>query len=204
MTRAGWPISLLLLAACAARPVGDDAGVTTMVGGDSDSSQDADTSSEVGPTTFGTSGDGDGDTGDVDTGDGDGDTGDGDGDSGDGDGDEACEPPLKLDLPPDLSGVMPDSCTVDGISWPTPDQYPGCEMCEFADWCFNQAFIACVTPEPGQTCDDICPSGNCIGEFWNGCDGEAPWEETPMDTCGPYEINGECCTIGSFFAGCAE
>jgi hypothetical protein len=186
---------LLSLAACAARPAGEDAGVTTMMG-DESGATDQPESSEVGPMTLGTTGDGDGD------GDGDGGDGDGDGDGDDSDTDD-CTQPIKLDIPSDTD-PMPESCTVEWIEWPTPEQWPGCEICEWEDWCFSEAYLACVTPTPGQTCADLCPSGDCIGSSWLSCEGNGPSDDLPTDTCGHYEIDGKCCTIGKFFAACVE
>jgi hypothetical protein len=181
---------VLLACACSTRTAGEDAGTTTMMGGGS-TSDAQDTS--IGTTT---SGDGDGD------GDGDADedsetTGIQDvGPSGDGDGDD-CTEPQKLDLPPDFENTpMPQSCTIEEIEFPTLEQYPGCGLC----WgeCYA-AYLGCATPAPGQTCADICPSGDCIASHPQLCSRDVYWEEM-TDTCGYFEIDGQCCTIGRFLS----
>jgi len=98
---------------------------------------------------------------------------------------------------------MPDSCTVEVIPWPTPEQYPGCEICEFESICHFQAYLGCVTPLSGETCADICPGGDCLSVYWESCEGEFPLG-VPNDTCGYYELDGKCCTIGKFHDYCAE
>lgn len=66
-----------------------------------------------------------------------------------------------------------------------------------------QFYLGCATPAPEQTCEDICPSGNCLTSYWNGCAGEEPGE-VPDGTCGLYEIDGQCCTVAKFFYVCGE
>lgn len=199
MLRASLRLSLLIVLAslsiaCAARPVDDEAGTTTMVGGDgSDTASSTEgTSAMTTATTFTTS---------TDT-----ETGDGDGDPGDGDGDGECSEPIKLDLASDTEPSMPDSCTLATIPWPAPDEYPGCTLCQDRGGCWHQAYLGCVTPEPGQTCAELCPSGDCLGAYWNSCDGDMieGWSEVPDDLCGPYEIDGQCCSVGKFLYVCAE
>lgn len=185
----GWPmryfalLSSLLLAACAARPAEDDeAGVTTKADatGASTSESNSSTAAET-P-----------------------DEGDGDGDEeADGDGDDACHEPIKLDAPSDREAPMPEACTVEWIPWPTPEQYPGCELCQIDLACAFEAYLGCVTPAAHETCADICPSGDCLGVYWEACEGELEYG-SPWDTCGHYEIDGQCCTIGKFVQYCAE
>lgn len=178
-----------LLVACVSRPAEDDAGATTMLDGES---TDESTSE---PSTNETSADeseSSTDESESST-----DDGDGDGD------DEACHEPRKLDIPSDDEAPMPESCTVEMIPWPTPEQYPGCEICEFESICHYQAYLGCVTPLSGETCADICPEGDCLSVYWESCEGEFPLG-VPNDTCGYYEIDGKCCTIGKFLDYCAE
>ncbi|MFO7563498.1 MAG: hypothetical protein R6X02_12705 [Enhygromyxa sp.] len=190
-------LSSSLLFACAARPVDDEANVTTNVTtmAESESSQldeaeesESESESESGLESSTTS---------LDTGESD---GDGDGD------DDDCWESRKLDLPADSEAPMPESCTVERIPWPTPEQYPNCMICELDSGCIYEAYLGCVTPATGETCADICPSGDCLGAYWNACEGEGPsgWDESPSDTCGHYEIDGKCCTIGKFRLACAE
>lgn len=184
----------LLLMACAARPAGDEANVTTQAEGES--SQTEESPAESSSTTVGvTDSESESES-----------ESEGDGDWGDGDGDEDCWEGRKLDLPPDSDPPMPESCTIEWIPWPTPEEYPGCMICQFEGTCFSDAYLGCVSPPPGQTCADLCPSGDCLGAYWNSCEGEGPngWEEVPSDICGHYEIDGRCCTIGKFLAACAE
>src|SRR5690606_13945572 len=195
MTRVILLSPLLLLVGCVARPAGDDAGTTTMAGESSETAEPG-TSSESESTTGGvTTEDGDGDPGDGDPGDGD-----------PGDGDDDCYEPRKLDLPPDSEAPMPDSCTVELIPWPTPEQWPGCVICEIGLSCAHDAYLGCVTPLAGETCADICPGGDCLSVYWESCEGDelTGWGSVPVETCGLYEIDGKCCTIGKFVEYCAE
>lgn len=180
--------SSLLLAACSAHPAGDDANVTTMMEGESTHS-DAPTSesTDESTTTAETSTDSESESES----------------EGDGDGDEGCTEPIKLDIPSDREAPMPESCTVEWIPWPTPEQYPGCEICEIGPSCAFDAYLGCVTPAVGETCADICPSGDCLGVYWDACEGESG-AGSPYTTCGHYEIDGQCCTIGKFLEYCAE
>jgi hypothetical protein len=179
----------LLFVACVARPAGDDANVTTMVEGESSPTEESE-SAESGPTSLGTS-ESESESG-----------GDGDGDNGE----DGCWEPDKLDLPSDSEAPMPESCTIEWIPWPTPEQYPGCMICELDSGCKYEAYLGCVAPAPGETCADICPSGDCLGAYWNSCEGEGPsgWDDVPSDTCGHHEIDGKCCTVGKFRQYCAE
>jgi hypothetical protein len=172
---------LAFVCACSARTAGEDAGVTTMVG-EASTTDAQDTSSD-------SSGDGDGETTGVkeDL-----------GETGDGDGDNCTEPP-KLDFPPDFDNMpMPDGCTVEELTWPTSEEYPGCDLCD--DEC-HRIYLGCAPPPLGQTCADICPSGNCLTSYWDSCEGE-PFGGPDFlleDTCGYFEIDGQCCTIAKFY-----
>jgi hypothetical protein len=193
MRRCAWS-SWLLVLACAARPAEPEAGgVTTNpsgteLGSEASSEANSEDSSTVGATTSTTGG------------------GDGDGDgSGDGDGDE-CVPAPKLDIPPDPDPPLPDSCTVEPLDWAEVANYSGCTLCN--DWetgCYYAPHLACATPGPGQTCADLCPSGNCAGFDWSLCMGELEASASePSDWCGHYEIDGKCCTVGTIFYVCGE
>jgi hypothetical protein len=189
------PVAIaLLLVGCAARPVGDDANVTTMAEGESSQTDESGSAAESDPTSAGSESESESEN-----------ESEGDGDEGDGDGDECWEPD-KLDLPSDSEAPMPENCTVEWIPWPTPEQYPGCMICELEPGCKFEAYLGCVMPADGESCADICPSGDCLGEYWNACEGESPaeWGTLPSDTCGHYEIDGRCCTIGKFWLFCVE
>jgi hypothetical protein len=179
-------LSSLLVLGCAARPAdpepsGSTSGTTLASEGSS-----AESSSEASSTTGGSEST----------------TGDGDGD---GDG-EDCFPPVKLDLSPNPDPPLPDSCTVALVDWAEIDNYPGCMLCD--DWqsgCIHQLYLACAQPGPGQTCADLCPSGNCAGFNWGMCMGELDgWGDEPVDWCGHYEIDGQCCTLGKILWVCGE
>lgn len=177
--------SSLLLAACSTPPSDDEANVTTMMEGESTQS-DAPTSesTDESTTTAETTTDSE--------------------DEGDGDGEEGCTEPIKLDIPSDREAPMPESCTVEWIPWPTPEQYPGCEICELDGGCAFDAYLGCVTPAAGETCADICPEGDCLGVYWDSCEGDYVSGTAWGGTCGHYEIDGRCCTIGKFLEYCAE
>lgn len=112
-----------------------------------------------------------------------------------------CAAPVKLDLPPEdsqPSGV----CTVSALGWDALAlEFPDCVLCNDGNGCNYDVFLACVELGPDQTCAELCPSGNCGGSGWGTCEG---WPGEPDDWCGPYELAGQCCTVGKVIGVCAE
>ncbi len=107
--------------------------------------------------------------------------------------DDGSDDGVKLDLPG--SGL----CTANFISWEEADSFEGCAL-ELGEFCEPTPVLGCVIPEPGQDCADLCVDGDCVGD-WYSCTPDSPWE---MDGtfCGPYEIDGACCSVGlSVFCG---
>lgn len=180
----------VLVLGCVERPAApDEAGVTTNLGSADDPSSSSDSVAEDSSTTLMTSTDTDTDT-----------------DTGDGDGDDECPPAPKLDLPPDPDPQLPDSYTIELVDWGELGNFPGCTLCDDpSTGCAHQLYLACTEPEPGQTCAELCPSGNCVGFDWSMCMGELDaWGDEPSDWCGHYEIDGKCCTLGKLLWVCAE
>ncbi|MFV8749854.1 hypothetical protein ACNOYE_04835 [Nannocystaceae bacterium ST9] len=114
---------------------------------------------------------------------------------------------FKLDIPssPDLPPLPPEDCTTTWLSW---DQvaavYPDCAIDPDDDGggCWTEPMIGCTAPGP-KGC--VCPEGDCL-ETWANCMGDSQgWSDaTPSEVCGPYVIDGLCCSIGEFIYGCAE
>lgn len=188
LTGLGVAPSLLLLA-CSGSGDQSQAGVTTDPSGDGSSVDDDTSDSGVPATTAPNTDEDESDTEDPETDDeSDPDTED----SGDGDGD-----PIKLDLPagPDLPA--PRDCTTTIVPPSTLDEHPDCSMT--LDDC-TDLVLGCVALEPGETCEQICPDGDCVIE-WSTCAGDPVWD-MPGTVCGPYEINGQCCSLADSFNGC--
>jgi hypothetical protein len=182
----------LLLTACGGAVISDgDGGVTTDPSGDGSSLDDDDdgttgSSSSTGPTGPGTTTTPEpGTTGpdpDTET-----DTGD--------------PPDLpKFDLPPEPDLPPLGDCMVTQTDSTALAEHPECPIVLDDGFCWSNLYWGCVEPEPGQTCDQICPEGDCIAEWWN-CEGDMVYE-VPLDRCGPYEIDGMCCTLAEIEEGC--
>ncbi|MCA9686564.1 MAG: hypothetical protein KC457_30630, partial [Myxococcales bacterium] len=78
-------------------------------------------------------------------------------------------------------------------------------MCDGPLGCAWDIYLVCVPLGPDQSCEALCPSGNCGGFDWGMCTGEGSgWSNEPLDWCGPYEIDGECCTAGKMAEICGE
>jgi hypothetical protein len=175
----------LLLAACSGEPPSaEEAGVTTNPSSSATTSDDGndDATSDGGsvppnPTT--------GTSTSSDSGDGD----SGDGDSGDGDGD----PAPKLDVAPEPDLPPLGDCTVTQTDASALDEHPECPIVLDDVGCWSSLYWGCIELEPGQTCARACVDGNCIGDWFN-CAGDAVYE-FPVDICGPYEIDGMCCSL---------
>jgi hypothetical protein len=187
----------LLLGACSSEsPSDDEAGVTTNPSSsattldDGNEGNDGTSSGGSGvppnPTTGVTTSPGDGDTGDGDT---------GDGDPGDGDGDG-----MKWDLAPQPDLPPLGDCTVMFTEPATLDEHPECPIVFDQGECWSNLYWGCIPLEPGQTCVEACPGGNCVVD-WTNCAGDTLYE-MPGELCGPYEIDGMCCTLGEVYEGC--
>jgi hypothetical protein len=178
----------LLLGACASEPPADDeAGVTTNPSSSAttlDDDDDADGTSDGGsapgnPTT--------GATTSPDT---------GDGDTGDGDGD----PVVKLDVAPEPDLPPLGDCTVMQTEPATLDEHPECPIVLDDGICWSNLYWGCIEPEPGLTCAEACAGGSCIAD-WSNCAGDTVYE-LPVEICGPYEIDGMCCSLAEIEEFC--
>jgi hypothetical protein len=121
-------------------------------------------------------------------------------DTGDGDGD----PPLpKFDLPPQPDLPPLGDCTLTEVPDPnaTLGEHPECPIVLDDGICWSTLVWGCVDLEPRQTCEQLCPEGDCIAEWWN-CAGDTVAQDVPVDLCGPYEIDGQCCTLAEFEEFC--
>ncbi|PRQ02655.1 ferritin-like domain-containing protein [Enhygromyxa salina] len=171
-------VSPLLLPACGGAVIsdGDDGGVTTDPSGGGSSLDDG-TSSDPGMATSSTPGT----------------TGTEGAETDDPDPPPPPPPPVKFDLPPEPDLPPLGACTVTYTETSTLDEYPECPI-ELEDGiCWSGLYWGCVEPQPGQSCAEICPDGDCIAEWWD-CEGDMIYE-APVDYCGPYEIDGMCCTL---------
>ena len=184
--------------ACSERPAGDDDGVST-----TDPSGD---SNEEGPSQTGST-DGEAGSTDGEAGSTDGEAGSTDGEAGSSESTEdegpGCDPEPKLDLPPELEEA--ELCTVDALDWTDHYDFENCELCpEIDGGCAYSLYLGCVVPGPGETCADLCPSGNCVGDHWSSCLGGFDAFDSPVDWCGHYEVDAQCCTLGKFIWVCGE
>jgi hypothetical protein len=165
----------------------DEAGVTTNHGSDEGSTGDGDdsTGTSSGSTSTSTSTDGAPDDDEAET-------------------DPHDEGP-KLDVPlePDLPMPTGD-CSTAWLSWEQIEAvYPDCTIePDDGQGCWTEPMIGCSPPGPGGC---TCPDGNCV-EDWSECSGDGlGWGDgVPLEVCGPYVIDGLCCSIGEFTYGCAE
>jgi hypothetical protein len=184
-----------LLLACSGAPAGeDDAGVTTDPSEGGSSSLDDGSSSSSSSSSSGMSSSGFETTGEPNPTDDDDDDGDGDGDD---------SPRLDLPPQPDLPPAPPGMCSVTETPTSTLDRYPECPI-TFEDhgWCWGNLYWGCVEHEPGASCDELCPDGDCV-EDWTSCSGD-PVFDMPSDVCGPYEIGDRCCSLARIILGCAD
>lgn len=177
----------LLLGACSGEPPSnDEGGVTTNPsssattldeGNDGNDETTSGGSVPPNPTT--------GMTTSPDPGDGDGDPDDGD----PGDGDDG----FKLDVAPQPDAAPLGDCTVWQADPAVLDEHPECPIVLDDDVCWSTLYWGCIEPEPGQTCADACLNGECISDWFN-CAGDMLYE-FPVETCGPYELDGMCCSL---------
>lgn len=95
----------------------------------------------------------------------------------------------KLDLPPGSCDVIYSGFT------PMYDP-PGCDLPSTGpNGCDNEFYYACVDAQPGQDCASLCDSYVCPG-----CEGQVPVN----GVCGPFEWNGQCCSMYVLELGCNE
>jgi hypothetical protein len=120
-----------------------------------------------------------------------------DGDPGDGDGD-----PVRLDFArePDLPPL--GDCTLMQTDASALDEHPECPIVLEDGVCWSSLYWGCIPLEPGQTCARACVDGNCIAE-WTNCAGDTVYE-MPAELCGPYEIDGQCCTLAEMPEFCGS
>jgi hypothetical protein len=184
----------LLLAACGSTPVVSegDGGVTTDPSGDGSSVDDDDddddgttgvpgTTTAPMPGTTGTT------APDPDTGT---DTDDPD--------------PPKWDMPGESPDLPPlGECVITLADGAALSEHPECPI-ELDDdgVCWSGLYWGCVDLEPGETCEQLCPGGDCIAEWWN-CGGDQIFDQ-PLEVCGPYEIDGMCCSLAEVHEGCGS
>jgi hypothetical protein len=161
----------------------DEAGVTTNHSSSEGSTGDGDGSTGTGTgtgtsTTDGASTDDEQDTDPVDEG-----------------------PKLDIPLQPDLPV---GDCTTAWLSWEqVAAVYPDCAIePDGGGGCWTEPMIGCSPPGPSGC---SCPEGDCV-ENWSECagDGHGWVDAVPLEVCGPYVIDGLCCSIGEFTYGCAE
>jgi hypothetical protein len=191
----------LLFGACSSDAPSDDEGnvttnpsssATTLDEGSDDNDGTTDGGSGVPPnpttgmTTSPDPGDGDGDPDEGDPGDGD----------GDGDGGEKLDVLAEPDLPP-----LGD-CTVTQTDPAALDEHPDCPIVIDDGICWSNLYWGCIEPEPGQTCAEACTGGSCVAE-WSNCAGDTVYE-IPYELCGPYEIDGMCCTLAEVEEFCGS
>lgn len=104
-------------------------------------------------------------------------------------------PELKFDLPPQPDLPPVGDCTVTMADSSILEQHPDCSIERGGVGpCWTEVYLGCVDPEPGQTCASLCPDGNCIADG-TYCMGDYLW--APRSVCGPYEIDGQCCSIAA-------
>ena len=166
----------LTLAACGvADPVDDEAGVTTDPSGSSSSGSSSSGSSSSGSSSSS------------------------EGSSSEGSGTEeepnpTAESPdegFKFDmLEPDLAPL--GDCTVMVGDGSLLGDHPDCPMTP-DEGCGSGVYLGCVELPPDQTCAELCPRGDCIAD-WTNCQGD-PFYDTPTEVCGPYLLEGMCCSI---------
>jgi hypothetical protein len=104
---------------------------------------------------------------------------------------------VKLDVL--VQGDLPPQgpCTVTVTDEAVLEEHPDCELYN-GGGCAWAIFLGCVVPQPGQTCAELCPAGNCVAN-WENCAGDSAEPDT---ICGPYEIEGQCCSIGQSSSTC--
>ncbi len=186
LTSLGLAIPSVMTACGSAVPSADEAGVTTDPSSSGSSSDDANdelgddsSSDDSDPTTTSTSTDDETDS--------------------EGEADDLPEPKLDLPSEPDLPPL--GDCTTTLSDSSILAQHPDCPIVPDEGNCWNDIYLGCVDLEEGQTCESLCPEGDCIAD-WTNCMGDPVWEP-PANVCGPYEINGQCCSIaeGSLVCG---
>jgi hypothetical protein len=175
-------------------PADDEAGVTTDPSDDGGSSDDEPAGSGTGTST-GTSTS----TSTETTDDGDPSTSESGTDEGD-----SLDEGMPLDLPPPVEPDLPplDDCTVMMSDASVFTDHPDCPALPEEGWCGVYIYMGCVEPEPGQTCERLCPDGDCVAD-WSNCQGDPIYDEW-SSICGPYEIDGKCCSIAQYGGICSD
>ncbi|MFV8749039.1 ferritin-like domain-containing protein [Nannocystaceae bacterium ST9] len=182
----------LTLAACSSAdpPTAEEAGVTTDPSGDGSTSDD-ESSEPANPSTTSSA---------TDESDSESDSSSSSSSSESSEGESEADdlpPGPVLDFPTPLG-----DCTVTAADTTLLDSHPECPQLDPNDSCGLYVYVACVAPEPGQTCERLCPEGDCV-EDWTNCEGD-PQYEVPSAVCGPFEIDGQCCSIGQFPGFCSD
>jgi hypothetical protein len=173
----------LLLGACASETPGDDEGGVTTNPSSSATTLDDGNDGNDGTTSGGSGVPPNPTTGMTTSPDPD------DGDPGDGDGDDG----FKLDVAQDPDLPPLGDCTVMQTEPAVLAEHPECPIVLDDGICWSNLYWGCIEPEPGQTCAEACNGGSCIAD-WTNCAGDTIYE-IPSELCGPYEIDGLCCTL---------
>jgi hypothetical protein len=107
------------------------------------------------------------------------------------------------DFPPEPDLPPLGDCTVMQADASVLEQHPDCPiMPDDPESCGSSIYLGCIEAEPGQTCERLCPEGDCIGN-WANCQGD-PFFDIPHNVCGPYEIDGKCCSIAQYYHICSD
>ena len=115
--------------------------------------------------------------------------------------DESDDSGPKLDMAfPDMAQL--DECTVSEASAQALIDHPECSIVLDDGFCESTLYWGCASPAPGQSCADLCPEGDCLVD-WTNCAGEiVEFVDGLVGLCGPYEIDGQCCTLAEFEEFC--
>jgi hypothetical protein len=99
------------------------------------------------------------------------------------------------DLPP------AGDCTVVVTDTGVLARHPDCPLLDDPTSCGAQVMLGC-TPLLGGSCARTCLGADCLAD-WTVCAGD-PVYSAPSVMCGPYEIDGQCCTIGQDPLPCSD
>lgn len=193
----------LSLAACGLpdAPAEDEAGVTTDPNADGNVTDDGSSSSDESgePSNPSTSSSSDEESGSEETSSGDPST------SSEEEEEESSSDDVD-DVPPQPDLPLPPlgDCSVNVTDTSVLEGHPDCPIIpDDGDFCGSQLYVGCVEPEQGQTCEQLCPEGNCVAD-WMNCEGDAVYNEELSNLCGPYEMDGLCCTIAQVYNFCSD
>lgn len=106
----------------------------------------------------------------------------------------------------EVTSGMPDmppasDCTVVYTETGVLSRHPDCPLLDDPTSCGVQIMLGC-TPLRGGTCARTCNGADCIGD-WTTCAGDVVYS-SPSVVCGPYEIDGQCCSIGQDPLPCSD